>query len=258
MSVILGLLRRDWRIARSRPAPYALDAASVLIAAALFYYLGRTVSPDHGPEFFAFAVAGLAILRIHSAVPRVVVMVNGEIASGSLELLVSSSRRTALVVIGVTAYELLRSLVLSMVLILLAVVLFDAPFAGGVKGVAAMVVGLQGAVFIFAGLAAGVLGVIMVVRQAGGIASLATIVMPVLTGAYFPIKTLPEPVETIALLLPFRRAVDLVRDGMLEGRFPLGDVIVLELQAVALLGCGLLVAHFGIERARRAGSLGLE
>lgn len=258
MGILAAQIRRDWQVMRSRMAPWLLDATSVFVGAALFYYLGENVSTIRGEEFFAFAVAGLAVLRVNTAVPRTLEAVRADIAGGNMEFLWSSSRRTSLVHLGTTAFELIRGVILAIAFIALAATLFDAPFDTAPEGIAAVAIGLGGAAVVFSGLAVATIGIFLVVRQAGAIGSLTTLLMPILAGAYFPTSTLPDPFDAIAAALPFRRAVDVIREGMLDGQLDAAAAVVLWVEALAIVAIGVVIAHVLVERARRQGSLAME
>jgi ABC-type polysaccharide/polyol phosphate export permease len=254
--VIGAFVRRDWRIARTHPAPFLIDLAAVFAAAASFYYLGRYVEATRrGEDFFAFAIAGLAVLRLHGALPRVLLSTTAELASGSLELVLSSRVRTGVVLAGATAFELLRGLALAVIFVVLAGTLFGAPIDLEPAGVAAVAVGLVGATVLFAGLAVAAIGVITVIRRGAAIGSLTTVALPLLAGAYFPVDSLPQPLEALADALPFRLAVDVIREGLLDGTLDLAkSAALLAAAAVELLLAGAF-ANAAVERARRSGAL---
>ena len=158
--------------------------------------------------------------------------------------------------VGEAAFDLLRSLAFAVLSIVLATTLFGAPMeltAGGFLGVA---VGLAGAIVVFMGLALITIAVLLVLREGGALATLTGLLVPVLAGAYFPVGTLPQPLEAIARTLPFwRRHVDTVRAGMLDGRLDVGATLKMLAGAAVLLAIGVAVVRWATERARRTGSL---
>ncbi len=254
--MIAASIRRDWAIARTHRLPFWFDALSVLVASALYFYLGRFASTGRGnTEFYAFAVAGIAVLRLNTALPRVVQRTTQGLTEGTLELLLDQRRPIYVVMIGEAAFDMLRSLAFAVLSVVLAATLFGAPMEvtpGGLLGVA---VGLAGATVVFMGLALITIAVLLVLREGGALATLTGLLVPVLAGAYFPVGTLPQPIEAIARTLPFGAAVDTVRTGMLDGRLDVGAALKMLVGAAVLLAIGVAVVRWATERARRTGSL---
>lgn len=254
--MIAESIRRDWAIGLTHRLPFSFDLFSVLMASLLYYYLGRfAASGSSGAEFYAFAVAGISVLRLNGALPRVIQRASHGLADGTLELLLDRRRPVTLVLAGEAAFELLRALVLAVVSIVVATTLFGAPMRftpGGCLGVA---VGLVGGVTVFLGLALIATALLFVFREGGALVTLTSLLVPVLSGAYFPVGTLPQPIEAVARALPFGAAVDTVRAGMLEGRLDLGAALRMAAGAAVLLVAGVAMARWATERGRRAGML---
>jgi ABC-type polysaccharide/polyol phosphate export permease len=254
--VIAASVRRDWAIARTHRLPFWFDAFSVLAASALYYYLGRFASKGSGgTEFYAFAVAGIAILRLNSSLPRVVQRATQGLTEGTLELLLDQRRPVHVVMLGEAAFDLLRGLVFAVLGIVLATTLFGAPMELTPGGLAGVAVGLVGAMAVFMGLALITVAILLVLREGGALATLTGLLVPVLAGAYFPVGTLPQPLEAIARALPFGAAVDTVRAGMLDGRLDVGAAVKMLAGAAVMLAIGVAVVRWATERARRTGSL---
>jgi ABC-2 type transport system permease protein len=251
--MISEAIRRDWGIALSHRMPFLFDVLAVLAGAALFYYLGRFTT-GAGDEFFAFAVAGISVLRLNGALPRVVQQTTHSIASGNLELLYSE-RPEPQVVVAESAFELLRGLGTAVLAILVAALVFGAPIETSPEALAAVAVGLGAATLLFGVVALGVIAILMIFREAGALATLSSLAVPVLGAAYFPVSTLPEPLETIADLLPFSGVVEIVRSGILEGELELatcGEVLV----GIGVLGAAATaLLLWSVGRVRRTGTL---
>jgi ABC-type multidrug transport system permease subunit len=257
MEAIAAFIRRDWRIARTHTMPFALDGLTVVVNAALFFYLGRYVGAG-GDGFFTFAVAGLAVLRVNAAIPLVLQRVGTELASGNWEGLVSSKRRAGTILIGEVAFETLRGMAVAIAWVIVAGGLFGAPLHFGVAAVAAVVLGVAGAGLLFAGLGVAIIGILMVVRQGATLGSLTGIAVPVLAGAYFPLATLPEPLRTFADALPFHLPVDLMRGALLHDHFSIGTAAALVAGSLTAMCLALLIGRACIEHARRRGTLTAE
>jgi ABC-type polysaccharide/polyol phosphate export permease len=250
-------IRRDWALALSHRAPFLFDALALLAGCAMFFFLGRFASEHGGHQgLFAFAVAGLSIVRLNSAMPRLVQSMLQGLASGNLELLLGSPRSSAPVIVAESAFEILRGGLVALATILVAVAVFGAPATASVPGLLAVTAGLCLAMVLFLGFACLTAATLLVVRQGGALATLGTLAMPLIAGAYFPVSRLPQPLEAIAAVLPFRAAVELIRGGLLRGEFVPGLALVLGIGSAVFLGAGLLAFDRAVARERRANSLG--
>jgi ABC-type polysaccharide/polyol phosphate export permease len=254
--MIIETLRRDWRIALTHRAPFALDVLAVVVACALFYYLGRFARIGHaGNAFFAFAVAGISVLRMNAALARIVHNVSHSIADGRFELLLSEPRPAWFVVVAEAGFELLRGLLLASMSVLLAILLFGAPMHLSAAGIAGVLIGLLGALVLFAGLGLAIVAALLVFREAGALATASTILIPAIAGAYYPVGTLPAPLGEIARLLPFSACMTLIRDGMLKGRVGAIATLTLVVGAGLVASLACLLVHWSAGRARRLGTL---
>lgn len=256
MRLIAAVFARDWRLARQKGPALALDVLSVLLSAVVFYYLAAFI--DHRAEYFPFVVAGLTILRIHSAVPRVLAATTARIADGSLEIMLTGRSHPAVVLTAEATFEILRGTLFSTLLVVLAVGALGADVPATVPGVLAIVIGLVGAGVVMLGLAVLLLALLMVLREAGAFASLAAVLLPFSAGVYFPRDILPTPLREIAGVLPFHTPVDVIRSGLVDGVFPVGEVLVLIAASVVFLGLACVAAGPAVGHARRVGRLALE
>jgi ABC-type multidrug transport system permease subunit len=256
-AVVQQAVRRDWALALTHRVPFLFDSLSLVAGCAVFFFLGRFAG-EHGGHnaLFAFAVAGLSIVRLNAAMPRVVQSLLESLASGNLELLLASPRSSATVIIAESAFEIVRGGVVALATILVAIVVFGAPASTSLPGLLAVTVGLCLAVVLFLGLACVTASVLLVVRQGGALATLGTLAMPLIAGAYFPVSRLPQPIQAISTVLPFRAAVDLIRGGLLRGQLIAGPALVLGVGSVVFLGLGLVAFEYAVARERRAGRLG--
>ena len=256
LAMTAAFFRRDWEVARSFRFPFLLEAVAVLSSCALFYYLGRSIgsTPREG-DFFAFVVPGLVVLRLNASLPRAAVAREAELANGCAELLAASPLSSTLSMIAGAAFETVRSLVMALCVLGLAVGLFGAPLVISAGSLAALALGLSGAVVLFFSLNAALTSLVLTIRQAAALSSLIGLLLPVMCGAYFPARSLPQPLETIAQLLPFRAAVDVMRQGLLHGTLALGSLAELWLPTLVAVWAGLTLLRLATIRARREGTL---
>jgi ABC-type uncharacterized transport system permease subunit len=255
-ATIRAFMRRDWRVSLTYRVPYLFDLAAVLGSVGLFYYLAQYArGADAADEFFAFVVAGLAVLRVNAALIHVVQNTEVEIAEGSMSYLLSSRLRPIAVMIGSAAFPLVRAWFFALCLVGLAIGISRSGMHLNATGLSAVVAGLTGAIVVFLGLAAGTTGAYLILRLGSGLSGLVTITLPILAGAYFPAGGLPQPMRAAAYLLPFDDAVEVVRHGLLEGDLHVQSLggLAAGLAVILPLGFGLL--HLGVRYSRRAGTL---
>ncbi|WP_210491630.1 ABC transporter permease [Patulibacter sp. SYSU D01012] len=256
MTVVLSAIRRDLRLALLRPTGLVLDALGIVVGVALIFFIGRFVgSGSNGVPYFAYAATGLPVLRMHGAVGRVLAALGIGTVSGTFEHAVSSPAPVPVVVLAELAFELLRAAVIALLLLAVAA-LYGAPFALSVGGAVGVLLGIVGAAGVFAALGALVIGLVQVVREASSVVALTALVLPVLAGAYFPLSTLPAPIEAVATVLPFRLPVDLLRAGLVDGTLDVGAAALLAASLAVALPLGLAAAAAGVAHARRRGALG--
>jgi hypothetical protein len=147
--------------------------------------------------------------------------------------------------------------VLGVCLVLLAAGLIEPDLHLSLVTLAGVLVGLAGAAVVTLGLAAGLIGLYLVVRLGLALSALATIAVPLLAGAYFPIGELPQPLHALATVLPFDDAVDVVRHALMRGEIELAPLARLAAGAAIVLPLGFWAMHLGARHSRRAGTLNL-
>jgi ABC-type polysaccharide/polyol phosphate export permease len=251
-TAIAAFTRRDLRVEATHKVPYAVDLLTVAAAVALFYYLSEFVG---GGDLFPFVVAGLAVLRVNAALPRIVHRFEGEVALGSLAQVLSSRLPAAVVMAGESAFELLRGVVLGLCLVVVAAAAIEPDLHLDAVAVAGMLIGLAGAAVVSLGLAAAITGLYLVLRLGLALSALATIAVPLLAGAYFPIDVLPQPLHALATVLPFDDAVDTVRHALLRGEIDLAPLARLAAGAAIVLPLGFWMLYVGVRHSRRVGTL---
>ena len=249
--VLAGFMQRDWRIARSYKFPFLLDVLGLIAGLAVYYFISEFLSRD----FFAFALAGLIVLRMHIGLSRTIVNLETEIASGTMEETLAQLPSASLYLVGSLAFEIARAFVLGLIMLVLAKVIFSGDIDTGPAALAAVVVGQAGAGAMFTALGAMIAGAVLVVRQGTSLVGLVGLALPIIAGAYFPLSALPPALEAVAEISPFRLPVDVIRQGILEGTFAFDDVGLMAAWAVALLAAGLAAGTRGVAYGRRTAGL---
>lgn len=252
--LLRALIRRDARLVRAQPLPLLLEALGLLAGLALFYYIGRYVS--HGqPSFFAFAVPGMAVLRLHAGLLQASQRFEADHALGLSAILFASPAPAWIVALGSCAFELLQATAVAVVLLATSSAVFGATLSATAGSLAVATAGLLGAAALFGTLTMLTLASFLRFRLGTAAAGLAGIALPILAGAYFPLGVLPQPLQDLSRVLPLRLAVDAVRDGLLAARADVGELGLLWVWVAALLPMAGVAVHGGLAHARRAGTL---
>jgi ABC-2 type transport system permease protein len=257
-----AFVRRDAAAALSYRVPFALELVSILFSLALFYYLSRLVGASATKEggqlsdgYFAFAVIGLAMLRIvTSGLTSFAQRLRDEQTTGTLEALLTTPAPPSVLVLGTAAYDLLRATVSAGVLILVGVLLFGLRFEAS-AALLLVPVAVIGALALFAALGVALAAFTIVYKQTTGALAVMVPGVSLLAGVYFPIKLLPEPLHTLAAIFPFTWALDVLRSALLIGDSKVGLLVALLAAAAVALPAALALFRVSLRRARRDGSL---
>lgn len=246
---------RDTRLALSSRVPFMFDVLAVIVSLAIFYFVGRFVGRTGGAGFLAFVTAGVSAMQLQSAVLRAVHGLDREQASGGLEMLLVSPVRPAIVAVAVVAFPILRGGAFALIALVVSRTVFGVELTLGPGAWPGIALGLAGAVLGFVIVTMACFGVLIALRQGPAAASLFGLVLPMMSGIYFPVSLLPAPLDAIASASPLTMAVDLVRDAVLGRGLELGDVaVMLIVLAVGVVLAGL-VCEAVVLRAKRLGTL---
>lgn len=250
---------RDVQLAFTSRVPFLFDLLGVLAALTIYLFVGRfagrAVDPS-GLAFFGFVAAGIAAMQLQAAVLRAVHALDREQAAGGMEMLLIGPVRAPVVTVAVMAFPLARGLVFAGVALVVSRLVFGAEMEFGPGAWPGILCGLAGAAagFVIVGMAC--FSVLIAVRQGPAAASLFGLVIPVLSGVYFPASLLPQPLEAIASASPLKLAVDTLRAAVTESAFSAGRVLAMCALLALLLAAGAALVELMVLRAKRLGTLG--
>lgn len=258
--VVGAVVRRDFLIKRSYRAAIALDVFHGVLTLMIYFFISRffsdpdTAALNDAPSYFAFAATGILTgTMIQSGVAEVGRRLREEQLTGTLEALAAQPLTPAEMCLGLVGFPFSFALVRALLYLAIASTAMDLDLLG-VSWLGLLVV-LASAAAAFAALGMVAATIILVVKRGDLMTSMLVTIMTVLSGAVFPISTLPEWLEPLARALPTRFAFDGVRDAIFSGEGWGLDALVL--LAVAGAGIPLAARLFGLalESAQRAGSL---
>lgn len=262
-AVLWAFLRRDWATARSYRLPFVLDLGSSLFTLVLFFYLGKLIdtadfeglsSLEGG--YFPFAVIGFAVLQVvQTSLRSFTTKLRTEQTTGTLEALLSMPTRPSTVVLASSAYDLLRAVISSSLLVVMAVAFGLRPTGGPVSAGAAVATVL-GLLAVFAALGVVVAAFTLVFKQSSALLGIIVSGLALLGGVYFPVEVLPEWIQWISHSLPFTWGLDVLRAALLQGDIDVARLAWLTVAALASVPVSLWIFRAAYDRARLNGSLG--
>jgi ABC-2 type transport system permease protein len=261
-----AFVRRDFLVAWSYRLPFVGDWIGLALQAFMFYFVGLMVDPSVLPTFggqpttyIEFVAVGIAISAFMTlALGRVAVGMQQEQFAGTLESLLMTPTSPATVQLGAVVYDLIYIPIRTAVFLVVIALAFGLDFyASGL--IPALVVLLVFIPFVW-GLGVASAGAALTFRRGSGIVGLASTVLVLFSGAFYPLDVLPDWVATIAELNPITIAVDGMREPLLAGTGWEGVgravAILVPLSAVSLT-LGVYAFRAALRRERRQGTLGL-
>jgi len=261
-----AFVRRDFIVAWSYRLPFVGDWIGLALQAFMFYFVGLIVDPAKLPSFggsptsyMEFVAVGIAISAFLTlALGRVAVGMQQEQFAGTLESLLMTPTSPATVQLGSVVYDLIYIPIRTAIFLVIIAFAFGLDFhASGL--LPALVVLLVFIPFVW-GLGVASAGATLTFRRGSGIVGLASTVLVLFSGAFYPLDVLPSWVATIAELNPITIAVEGMREPLLAGTGWDGvgkaAAILVPLSAVSL-AVGFYAFRAALRRERRQGTLGL-
>ena len=256
-----AFLRRDWKIARSYRLQFLLDLAAIPLPLGLFFYLSRLVDRSSVLDgeleqgYFAFGAVGYAVLGM---VQTALVSFSGKLrtdqTNGTFEVLMASPVPPSVIVLGSASFDIIKATAISVVTLLVAT-LFGLRFDLGLGSVVGLALGVPALIMAFASLGVLVAACATVFKQVTALLGLITTALGFLSGVFFPIRYLPQPLRAVAEALPFTWAVDVLRTALLEGDLAGPRLGLLTVFAVVALPFSLFLFRLAVDHARRRGTL---
>ena len=182
-----------------------------------------------GIDFLLPAI--LALIIFQGATMGLGRAIAGERKDGSLTRVFLTPTSNVTIIVGTQVFYLLLETIRSSLIIFVAILLFGVSISGSIPDI----------VFIIAIFALGATGVGMVLsvmtktqEQYMALGMLVSMPMMFLSGAFFPIQTMPPVLQSVAQFLPVTYAADAMRGVMVKG-FSLGQLLP-DIVALAVFG----------------------
>jgi ABC-2 type transport system permease protein len=266
LAKLSAFLRRDFLVAWSYRLSFVTDWASMIVQVVVFNFVGEIVRPDavgtfggSTPTYMEFVAVGIAISSFMAVgLGRVYSVIRQEQLQGTLESLLLTPTAYTTIQMGSVVYDLVYVPVRTFIFLGLTTVVFGTSFHW--SGLGPTVAILLAFIPFVWGL--GVLAAAWTVtfKRGTGVIGVATTLITIGSGTYFPITVFPEWAQRIFAYSPVTIALDAARQALLGGagwEETLPRVAILLPYAVVSLAVGIYAFRRALERERRRGTLGL-
>jgi len=274
---------REYRIWQSYRVNQVLWITNILVTTLLFFLLGKTIAGQaahllgaaYGMNYMSFVVIGVTVnVFINTNLSDPYIRIQRSYFNGTMDLFLLSPMSIYTPLLGLMTKSILDDYPRLFFTVGFGMLLFGATFNFGAWPLAFLFTLL----FLAAGFGIGLLSAssFYLLNIKKGTEPIQFIIQQVLAtllaGAYYPVTVLPKPLQWLACLIPHTYAFDALRrllDPGAQASVPvlpiqqalpavspvLIDGGALLLLTVILLPLGILAYGWGIERARRNGTL---
>lgn len=256
----LAVARRDLQIFASYRLRFISQVLSMVFGVLLFYYVSRLVTAAQFPShnaYFAYVVIGLAVMEFLTATMHTVpTTLRSEMLAGTFERIVVSPFGPLGGIVAMSLFPLLLASAMGVLTIGAAVVLFGLPLHWATVPLV-LPVGVLG-MLAFLPLALLLASAVLIVKQAGNIATFLISGLSLAGGSFFPVSVLPSSLRWISDVQPLTPALQLTRH-VLVGTPLTGSALAATLKlagfAIVLTPLALLALQSALRTCRVRGTL---
>jgi ABC-2 type transport system permease protein len=254
-----AILRRDLLTALRHRTGFAITAFGLLTELAAFYFLSRAIGPGFRPggvDYFPFLLVGTGVYTFFVMSTQAFLSTVQEAQqTGTMEVLMTTSTPPAQLVVLSSVSAFAGNLVKLVVYVLAGAAIFSAPLHVNVLSCLAVLIFCL-AIATSVGIAAATVQITF--QKGSAVLWLLSSGVWFLSGAMFPVESLPRALTLLAHAIPLSYAVDGMRMALLQGR-PMTAMAptlaaLLGFSAV-LLPLALWSLSFSLRRARQQGTL---
>jgi ABC-2 type transport system permease protein len=256
---LYAILRRDLLTAVRHRSGFIVQMVGVFTELAAFYFLSRAIGPDFRPDgiaYFPFLLVGTGVYTFFLMSARSFLSaVEQAQQTGTLEVLLTTSTAQAELIVLSSASDFAANLTNLLVYLAAGVAVFRASIHPNLLSCVAVLL-LSLIIALSFGIVAATLQIAF--QKGSALLWLLSSGLWFLSGAMFPIHSLPRPFEVLARCTPLVYAIDGMR-GALLGRESIsamaGPLAVLAAFAAVLLPLSLAGLSISLRSARQNGTL---
>lgn len=255
----MAIMRRDLHVYLSYRTRLVSQVLTAIFSLTLFYYVSRLVHLsgfDSPASYFAFVVVGLALVNVMYSCFMIPELVRQELVAGTFDRLLLSPFGAVRGVLAMTLFPLLLSFAMAMLTLALGCVAFGLHLHWSTVPLSVPAMCLALLAFLPLGLLFAALT--LVIKQGAVGTSWVIALMALTGGVYFPLRVLPQWMQTIGHLQPFTPATDVLRHLLVNSPVAasLGSSLLkLTAFAVVLLPLSILVLSAAIRLGQRRGTI---
>ena len=261
------IARKDWKVFWRYPLNAVSSVFQPIIWITPVYFMGKAFSTNgQATGFAAYSGSGdyMSYILLGTVLTNFIMTVfwgmgyalKSDMDAGVLESNWLAPVSRLLILVGRTLTSMLTTTITSAVMLILGAALFGfkptgSTFAAILTAIP-MLVGLYGFGFAFA-------AVVLMMREANTLVDVSSFLVQGLSGANFPVKSLPYWLIPVSLMLPLTYGLDAVRGFLLKTNtlLPINvEILILIISMFAMLWFGAWVFNKVERRVRTLGTLG--
>jgi ABC-2 type transport system permease protein len=267
LRALLAIARKDWKQYWRYPLNAISSTLQPIVWLTPVYFMGLAFSVNGKAlgfatysgttDYMSFILLGTALSNfINSVFWGMGYSLKNDMDAGVLESNWLAPLPRLLLMVGRTLTDLLITAITSLVMLLIAGLIFGFEVSGSVLAafvnVLPMLIGMYGFGFAFAAL-------VLIMREANTMVDVSSFLVQIFSGANFPVNSLPKWLLPIALALPLTYGFDAVRGWLLGTRtlIPLlAEFLLLIVFMFAMIWLGSSAFRRLERRVRMKGTLG--
>lgn len=256
---LAAILRRDILTAIRHRSGFVVTLVGIFVELTAFYYLSRAIGPGFRPDgiaYFPFLLVGTGLYTFFVMSAQAFLSAVQEAQqTGTLEVLMTTSTPPAELITLSSISAFAGSLTNLVVYVVAGITIFQASVHANILSCLVVLI-LSLAIALALGIFAATFQVAF--QKGSALVWLLGSGLWLLSGATFPVQSLPAPLVVFARAVPFTYAIDGMRGALLEGRSIAAmapTLTVLALFAAVLLPIAMLGLSLSLRRARQFGTL---
>src|SRR5215216_6913351 len=267
LRALFVIARKDWKVFWRYPLNAVSNIFQPIIWITPVYFMGKAFSTNgQALGFKAYSGTGdyMSFILLGTVLSNFILTVfwsmgyalKNDMDAGVLESNWLTPVSRLLILVGRTLTSLLTTAITSLVMLVIAAVLFGFKPTGNTLAAfltaLPMLIGLYGFGFAFAGL-------VLLMREANTLVDVSSFLVQGLSGTNFPVQSLPTWLIPVALAIPLTYGMDAVRGWLLKTKtiLPLNvEIILLIVFMFVMLWFGAWIFYRVERRVRTLGTLG--
>jgi ABC-2 type transport system permease protein len=258
-----ALIRASWLSAASYKLGILFSFGSLVLSVIPIFFVSRALQTTmadlikgQGDQYFAFLIVGLIALNVvTSTIYALPGGLQNATSTGTLEALLATPTSPTALLVGLSGYEILFSLVRGVVMLLAAAVL-GAHVEWLRLGASLPIIGLV--VLAHLPIAIITAALVLAFRTRGPLPQLVVLLSSFLGGVYYPTTVVPGWIESVSAFVPLAYGLKALRAVLLEGQSIATvwrEVLILLAITVGSLIVSLVAFRAALRYARRVGNL---